>query len=60
MSTYQEQLDDTVVLLSASGIGGTPAERKAWAEEVMNDPAAWARLNVDILRSYGANLDAAA
>ena len=60
MSTYQEQLDDTVVLLSASGATGTPAEMRAWAEEAMSDPKLRIRLTVDLLRSYGANLDAAA
>lgn len=60
MSTYQEQLDDTVVMLSASGTTGTPNEMQAWADEAMNSPTLRIRLAVDLLRSYGANLDAAA
>lgn len=59
MSTYQEQLDDTVVLLSASGVTGTPNEMQAWAEQAMRRPELRIRLTVDILRSYG-EMDAAA
>lgn len=60
MSTLREQLDDTKVLLSASGIKGTPNEMTAWAQAAMDDPQMRIRLSVDLLRGLGADLDAAA
>ncbi|WP_035796463.1 hypothetical protein [Kitasatospora mediocidica] len=60
MSTQHERIQDTVVLLGATGVTGTPAEMKAWAEEAMADPETWRRLNEDLHRGYGATLDAAA
>lgn len=58
--SYQQQVEDTVVLLSAHGVTGTPNEMKTWAEQAMNNPKLRIRLAVDLLRSYGANLEAAA
>lgn len=59
MSAQHERIADTVVLLGASGVTGSPAELKAWAEEVMGDPETWRRLNEDLHRNFGADVAAA-
>jgi len=58
VSTQHERIADTVVLLGASGVTGTPAEMKTWAEEAMGDPETWRRLNEDLHRGYGADVAA--
>lgn len=54
MSARHERIADTVILLGATGITGTPAEMTNLAEQLLDQPDQFADLNARIQHSYGA------